>query len=109
MREVSFVAHVTRGLIRDQTTRRKTMFIILVLALLLLFLGSTLLQSILNPREHPGWFMLYWVVCAWLTLTAMLLAIFDMLAIRAQTRKAQRILRGELSDERDSPRSTMRD
>jgi protein-S-isoprenylcysteine O-methyltransferase Ste14 len=92
LRTVSFVVHAARGMIRDPNTRRKTMFILLVAALVLLFCGSTVLQSTLNPHEHPGWFILFWLVCAWLTLTALLLAIFDMLMVRLQARK-------------DSPRS----
>jgi len=109
LRTASFVVHATRGVIRDQTTRRKMMFFILVVALVLLFAGSTLLHSILNPREHPGWFIFYWFVCGWLTITAMLLALLDLLVVRAQARKAQRLLRGELPERQnpDSPRSTI--
>lgn len=95
LRTVSFVVHATRGVIRDQTTRRKTMFVLLVVALLLLFAGSTLLQPILSPREHPGWFIFYWFVCAWLTLTAILLAFFDILVVRTHARKMKKILQGE--------------
>jgi hypothetical protein len=48
---LSFAMHATRGVIRDQSTRRKTMFVVLVVALVLLFSGSTFLQSNLNPRS----------------------------------------------------------
>jgi len=92
LRTVSFVVHATRGIIRDQNVRRKTMFILLVVALLLLFSGSTFLAATLNPRQHPGWFIFFWFVCAWLTLTAMFLAIFDVLMVRLQGRKAERSL-----------------
>ena len=92
LRTVSFVVHATRGIIRDQNVRRKTMFILLVVALLLLFSGSTFLAATLNPRQHPGWFIFFWFVCAWLTLTAMFLAIFDLLMVRLQGRKAERSL-----------------
>ena len=109
LRTASFVVHATRGVIRDQTARRKTMFVLLVVALVLLFAGSTLLNSILNPRAHPVWFIFYWLVCGWLTITAMLLALFDLLVVRAQARKAERLLRPELSEAQnpDSPRSTI--
>ena len=85
------------------------MFVLLVIALVLLFAGSTLLRSILNPREHPFWFIFYWLVCAWFTLTAMLLAFFDLLVARAQARKAQRLLRGKLPETQnpDAPGSTI--
>jgi ABC-type multidrug transport system fused ATPase/permease subunit len=93
LRSVSFAVHATRGVIRDQTTRRKTMFVLLVTALVLLFLGSTFLAPLLNPREHLGWALTFWIVCVWLTLTALLLALFDVLILRAAARRAQRALR----------------
>jgi protein-S-isoprenylcysteine O-methyltransferase Ste14 len=95
----SFAIHASRGLIRDQVTRRKAMFVVLVAALIFLGVGSTFLQSVLNPREHPGWFILFWFICGWLTFTAVLLAVFDLLFIRAQRRKAERVLRVELTEE----------
>jgi RsiW-degrading membrane proteinase PrsW (M82 family) len=107
LRTVSFVTHATRGLIRDQTMRRKTMFVLLVIALVLLFSGSTFLAPTITPREHPIWFILFWFVCGWLTLTAMLLAFFDLLMVRLQARKTQRMLREDFSQREnpDSPRS----
>jgi hypothetical protein len=95
-RTTSFVIHATRGLIRDQNTRRKAMFILLVAALALLLCGSTFLQAILNPREHPGRFIFFWVACGWLALTAILLAIFDLLMVKLEARKAERRLREKL-------------
>lgn len=74
------------------------MFALLVTALLLLFVGSTFLSSILNPREHPVWFVFYWFVCGWLTFTAMLLALLDLLVVRMQARKAERLLHSELPE-----------
>jgi predicted membrane protein len=99
----SFAMHSARGLIRDQKTRRNTMFVLLLVALLLLFSGSTFLQTFLSPREHPGWFILFWFVCIWLTFTAFLLAIFDILLVRAQARKVDKILRTHLPNNPDSP------
>lgn len=109
LRTVSFVTHATRGLIRDQTMRRKTMFVLLIVALVLLFSGSTFLAPAITPREHPVWFVLFWFVCGWLTLTAMLLAFFDLLMVRLQARKTQRMLRGDFAQREnpDSPRSTI--
>lgn len=92
LRRVSFVVHATRGVIRDRQLRRTTMFILLIVALVFLFCGSTFLQSILNPRERPGWFIFFWAICTWSALTAMLLAVFDLLMLRAEARKAQRTL-----------------
>jgi len=72
------------------------MFTTLVMAMLMLFFGTTFLQTLLSPREHPGWFILFWVACAWLTLTAFLLALFDLLMMRAQDRTARKIFREKL-------------
>ena len=69
------------------------MFITLVVAMFMLFFGTTFLQPLLSPREHPGWFLLFWLACAWLTLTALLLALFDLLMLRAQDRATRKILR----------------
>ena len=85
------------------------MFTVLLIALVLLFCGSTVLASMLNPQEHPVRFILFWFICAWLTLTAILLAIFDLLMVRLEARKAQRGLQENFSQSKtpDSPRSTI--
>jgi uncharacterized membrane protein len=93
---VSFVAHATRGVIRDQRARRKAMVFCLSLAVLMLLTGFTVFQTAMNPREHPWFVILFWIACVWLTFTAMLLGIFDLLIIRSETRKAQRALREKL-------------
>jgi hypothetical protein len=106
---LSFVVHATRGIIRDQSTRRWAMFGTMLAALLLLFAGSTLLDSML--RVHPVWFILFWFVVAWLTLSAILLALFDLLVVRAQARHAKRILRSSVSASQtsDAPATPERD
>ena len=53
----------------------------------------------MNPREHPWFVILFWVACVWLTFTAMLLAIFDLLIVRLQARRARRALREKLESE----------
>src|SRR5882672_813715 len=96
LRTTSFVVHATRGVIRDQNTRRKAMLFLLVLALLLLISGFTFLQPALNPQEHPWRVILFWIVCIWLTFTALLLALFDLLVLRLQARRTERALREKL-------------
>jgi uncharacterized membrane protein YedE/YeeE len=96
LRIASFAAHAARGVLRNQTTRRWVMFITVLVAMLMLFAGSTFLERLLAPREHPGRFILYWIVCAWLTLTALGLAFFDLLMVRAQSRAAKREMRETL-------------
>jgi hypothetical protein len=99
----SFATHSARGLIRDQKLRRNTMFVLLLVALVLLFLGATFLRPILDARQNPVRFIFFWAVCIWLTFTAFLLAIFDILLVRAQRRKVERILRAGLISNPDSP------
>lgn len=93
---VSFVVHATRGVIRDQKTRRKAMVFCLALAVLMLVAGFTIFQTVLNPREHPWFVIIFWIVCVWLTFTAVLLAIFDLLIIRSEARRTRRALREKL-------------
>jgi TRAP-type C4-dicarboxylate transport system permease small subunit len=92
----SFVVHATRGVIRDQKTRRKAMVFCLAFAVLMLLAGFTVFQTTLNPREHPWFVISFWIACVWLTFTAMLIAIFDLLIIRQEARRAQRALREKL-------------
>src|SRR5438132_12947656 len=84
LRIVSFAIHSARGGIRDQSTRRWAMFITLLVAMLMLFSGTTFLQPPLSPREHTAWFLLFWVTCPWLPLRAFLLSLFDLLMVQAQ-------------------------
>ena len=72
------------------------MLLLLVLALVLLILGGTLLTPFLNPREHLFGALIFWLGCIWLTLTAMLLAIFDLLIVRLEARRARRALSEKL-------------
>ena len=69
----------------------------LVVAVLMLVAGSTFLQDLLNPREHALRFILYWLTCAWFTVAALLLALFDALMVRAQGRAARKMLGKEYS------------
>ena len=102
LRFVSFAIHATRGLLRDQNARRKTMFVAMLVALVMLFGGSTFLASLLDPHHRPGWFIFYWFVCAWITVLCVLLAVFDLLLVRAQARAAKRALAQNISPPREA-------
>jgi len=92
LRIASFARHATRGLVRDQTMRRKAMFCTVIVAVVMLFCGATFLAPLLDPKTRPGWFILYWLACAWVTVTVVLLAIFDLLLMRVQVRDEKRAL-----------------
>jgi hypothetical protein len=94
---VPFTIHATRGLLRDGRSRRMTMAVSLLVAILLVAAGLTFLRPWLNPHEHPWRFILFWFACAWQTLLVLLLALLDILLIRAQARGTKRAFREQLS------------
>jgi hypothetical protein len=100
---LKLVLQLTKGIIRDQKARRIAMFYIMLAALVMLFLGSVFLSD-RWAREHVWLFIGYWFVCAWLTLSAMLLAVLDVLIIHAATRAHRRKIEAEfLGKPEDKP------
>jgi hypothetical protein len=89
---VPFTVHATRGILRDQRSRRVMMTISLVAAVALVAVGLTGLRSWLEPHEHPWRFIFYWLICGWQTLLVFLLALLDVLLVRAQARAARKAL-----------------
>lgn len=102
---VPFTVHVTRGLLRDERSRRKTMGISLLIAVVMLVTGLTVLRTWLNPHEHPWRFIFFWFACAWETLLVLLLALLDLLLVRAQARVARKAFREDFS-KRTTPGSS---
>lgn len=78
---------IAKGIARDQSVRRSVMFVIILVAVLMLFAGSTFLGPFLS--EHLGIFLVYWFACGWLTLTAILMSVYDLLCLRTQARREQ--------------------
>ena len=68
---------------------------------MLLFAGATFLDAKL--REHVWVFAGYWFACAWLTIAALLLALYDMVAIRAASRRERRRLDAEYLRKQNPP------
>ena len=95
LRIAPFVVQVTCGVIRDQRVRRRAMAILLGLVLLMVATGILALGPWLDPREHPARFLLFWLACGWVTLTAFLLALLDLLLMRALERRERDALREE--------------
>lgn len=78
------------------------MFYSVVSAGAMLVFGATLFDNWL--REGLMRFLIYWLTCAWLTMLALLLALLDLLILRAQGRRVQRELRkGLLPEEGEDP------
>jgi hypothetical protein len=87
---MKFVLALSRAILRDQHARRQFMFYTVLAAMLMLFAGSTFLQAWL--RENILVLLVYWAICGWLAITAALLAVFDILLLRAASRAARRQL-----------------
>ena len=96
---VPFTVQLTRGLLRDERSRRKTMGVSLLIAVGMLVAGLTVLRPWLDWHEHPWRFIFFWFACAWETLLVLLLALLDLLLVRAQARSARKTLRQEFSQE----------
>jgi hypothetical protein len=96
LRVAPFAIHATRGLLRDQKSRRRTMAVSIAVALILAVTGLTVFRSWLDPHQHPWRFIFFWLACAWETVLAILLAVFDLLLMRAQERAARKALREKM-------------
>jgi uncharacterized membrane protein (DUF485 family) len=99
---LKYLIQVTRGIIRDGSTRRMAMFVLVIIAMLMVFVGAVFLNSWLLAT--PVLFIAYWIVCGWLTFTAVLLAIYDLIAVRVRLNRERRGLKQEVfgDDEKDS-------
>ena len=98
---LGWVIRYTRGLILDQHLRRLTMFYVIIGAMLMAFAGEVFLDGWL--RQNPWRFLGYYLACAWLTVVAALLALYDLLMIRLQHRAIRRELRARMLG--DEPRN----
>jgi hypothetical protein len=98
------ILQLTRAFIRDSGMRRSMMFWTTLGSLVTLFLGATLLAGVL--ASHPLIFIGWWAACAWLMLAAALLAIFDLLMIRAAARQARRDLSRRVMTGKDDENET---
>lgn len=85
-----FVYLVSKGLARDQGMRRNLMCWFIMSAVVILFIGIVFLDEFL--RERRLIFGFYWLTCAWLTLSSVLLAVFDILLQFAKGRATRRAL-----------------
>lgn len=83
-KNLNFVLSVTRGIIRDQQLRRKVLGGVLGTALAMVLIGACLIDRWLSG--HILLFLLYWGACAWFTVLALLMALFEILMVKAASR-----------------------
>lgn len=98
------IIQLTRAFIHDSRLRRTLLFYLTLAAVLMVFLGALLI----SPPPHGSLlvFVAYWLACGWLTLTVLLLAVFDLLAVRSAGRKARRRLENDLLSRDDDPHAS---
>ncbi len=89
-----FVLQISKGIIRDPLIRRRVMFIVVAAALIMLFSGATFLAPHID--KNLLLFLGYWGACAWLTILSILMAMYDLLMVRAKTRQEERELNAEI-------------
>lgn len=70
------------------------MFYNVLVVLILFFLGATVFWS--WHVDHRLLFVIYWFICMWLTLLAILLALYDMAKVRLEAKRARRQLEREI-------------
>ena len=87
---------LTKGLLRDTRLRRNVMLWVMAVALVMLFLGSSLMSDDW-ARRHVWLYFAYWAACGWLTVAGVLLAIFDMLVIRAAAKAMRRWIEEDIA------------
>lgn len=95
VRVLNLILPIVRGILGSMRYRRRVMIGLILAASFMVFAGTLFFQDFLMAR--PWWFVLYWLVCAWITLTAVLLALYDMLMVRLAARQARRKLREEMA------------
>jgi hypothetical protein len=74
------------------------MAVSLIAAIALMIAGLTVFRPWLDPHEHPWRFIFYWLACAWETVLVLLLALLDLLLVRAQTRAARKVLQEQFGN-----------
>jgi len=97
---LSWVRRFARFMMMRQAARRSAMFYLLTAAL-----GFVLVGGILFPdwlRARPMFFLIFWLICASLTMIAMVLACLDLILVRVASRVAQRALRAQYQIDEES-------
>jgi hypothetical protein len=87
---------LSKGVLRDTRLRRNVMLWVMVAAMVMLFLGAWLMSDDW-ARKHVFLYFAYWAACGWLTLTGLLLAMFDMLVIRAAAKAMRRRIEQDIA------------
>ena len=81
----SMIAMIFRIILRTRRLRRNLMFGLTIAMMIFVFLGAYPLAGFLSG--HPWIFLFYWLFCTFLVITAIILAIYDMLRVTQEGRE----------------------
>ena len=101
---LSGIAGIVRGLLFDARQRRVIMIYVIAAAVGLTVVGGTVGFDAL--RANLWAFAAYWLLCGFLTLLAVLLAIYDLLLLRLLARRVQRELDAQMREEAERKRES---
>ncbi|HEY8900029.1 MAG TPA: hypothetical protein VIM61_06425 [Chthoniobacterales bacterium] len=99
MRALRLILAISTGIARDQGQRRRAISILLAATLVLLGVGIFPLWNFF--ASHPLFFAIYWLVCAWLTICVLLLAIYDLLMVIRRGREERAAARRRMFSDLD--------
>ncbi len=91
------VGRIARSLLVDSRQRRQIMIYVIAAAVGLTVVGGTI--GFDSLRANIWVFSAYWLLCGFLTLLAVLLAIYDLLMLRLLARRMQRELDARMEAE----------
>lgn len=85
---------LARAILDDRDTRRKWLLGMTAVLVVGFFLGAVPFAAWLE--ERPWLFIGFWIACAWLTITVLVLALFDMVLVVREGRRERRELRRKI-------------
>lgn len=88
--------------LKDRGLRRNVLFGLTLLTLLLVFGGTVILGD--GLMRKPAAFLLFWGICFLLVGLVLMLALYDLLAVRKEHRKRVRDLERRLAEEAELAR-----
>ncbi len=88
---------ISQGILRGGSARRTFMTCTVLGAAAMVFIGMTFLATWLV--ERPVAFIIFWGGCAWLTLLSVLLALYDMLALRREANVHRKAMARQVLEE----------
>jgi hypothetical protein len=85
---------IAAGIAHSQRQRRGAMFALTLAALGTVFIGIFPFWNLF--AAHPLFFAIYWLVCVWLVICVLLLAIYDLLMVMRRGREEHAAARREI-------------